>query len=225
MHLSDEENKKIDKYLKLMVEKNKVMNLTAITDEKEMKVKHVEDSLTVLEILDELKPKNLVDVGTGAGLPGMIIKITRPEIEVLLIDSLNKRIKFLDEVIAELELKGVSTMHARAEEATRKNADKNEREKFDVAISRAVARLNTLLEYNLPFVKLGGHMIAMKGPGADDEIAETKKALEVLGGKLEKVKKLNLSNGDERNIVLIKKIKPTPQKYPRTGNKPKTNPL
>lgn len=225
MHLSDEENKKIDKYLKLMVEKNKVMNLTAITDGKEMKVKHVEDSLTVLEILDELKPKNLVDVGTGAGLPGMIIKITRPEIEVLLIDSLNKRIKFLDEVIAELELKGVSTMHARAEEATRKNADKNVREKFDVAISRAVARLNTLLEYNLPFVKLGGHMIAMKGPGADDEIAETKKALEVLGGKLEKVKKLNLSNGDERNIVLIKKIKPTPQKYPRTGNKPKTNPL
>lgn len=207
------------------MKKNKVMNLTAITDEKEMKVKHVEDSLTVLEILDELKPKNLVDVGTGAGLPGMIIKITRPEIEVLLIDSLNKRIKFLDEVIAELELKGISTMHARAEEAARKNADSNEREKFDVAISRAVARLNTLLEYNLPFVKLGGHMIAMKGPGADDEIAETKKALEVLGGKLEKVKKLNLSNGDERNIVLIKKIKPTPQKYPRTGNKPKTNPL
>ncbi|MCI6610527.1 MAG: 16S rRNA (guanine(527)-N(7))-methyltransferase RsmG [Ezakiella sp.] len=225
MHLSNEENIKIDKYLELMVKKNEVMNLTAITDEKEMKVKHVEDSLTVLEILDELKPKSLVDVGTGAGLPGMIIKITRPEIEVLLIDSLNKRIKFLDEVIYELELKGISTMHARAEEAARKNADSNEREKFDVAISRAVARLNTLLEYNLPFVKLGGHMIAMKGPGADEEIGEAKKALEVLGGKLEKVKNLNLSNGDERNIVLIKKIKPTPQKYPRTGNKPKTNPL
>lgn len=225
INFTEKEKELIEKYLKMIVEKNKVLNLTAITDIEEMWIKHVEDSASVIPILDEIKPKNLVDVGTGAGFPGIIIKILRPEIEIVLLDSLKKRLVFLDEIIETLGLKGIKTAHERAEEACNFNRKDNYREKFDVSIARAVARLNTLVEYNLPFVKVGGKMIAMKGPGVDEEVSEIANALNTLGGKLDKTESLNLSNGDERNIVVIDKMRNTPKKYPRMGNKPKTKPL
>lgn len=225
INFTEKERKLIEKYLQMIIEKNKVLNLTAITDMDEMWIKHVEDSRSVIDILDEIKPKTLVDVGTGAGFPGIIIKILRPEIEIVLLDSLKKRLVFLDEVIEALGLSGIKTAHERAEEACNINRKDNYREKFDISIARAVARLNTLVEYNLPFVKVGGKMIAMKGPGVDEECAEISNALNTLGGKMNKTHSLKLSNGDERNIVVIDKIRNTPKKYPRMGNKPKTKPL
>lgn len=225
INFTEKEREQIDRYLEMLISKNKVLNLTRITDYDEMWVKHILDSASVLPILDEIGTKKIVDVGTGAGFPGVIIKIMRPDIEVVLLDSLKKRLVFLDEVIEELGLKGITTAHERAEEACNPNRKDGYREMFDTSIARAVARLNTLIEYNLPFVKPGGHMIAMKGPGVKEELDEIKNGLNTLGGKVKKTHSFSLENGDERNIVVIEKIKSTPKKYPRTGNKPKTQPL
>ena len=211
---------KVDRYLKLIQEKNKVMNLTAVDDYDEMWDKHVIDSVTIMPLLKKYEIKSLIDIGTGAGIPGVIIKLQDEDLKITLMDSLKKRINFLDEVVSDLDLKNVKTIHARAEDL----AKTHEREAYDGAISRAVARLNTLVEYCLPFVKVGGYFFAMKGPAIDEEIEEAKKAVKILGGEILENVKFDYDYG-ERNILVIKKNKPTPKKYPRGQNKAKTKPL
>ncbi|QQK08920.1 16S rRNA (guanine(527)-N(7))-methyltransferase RsmG [Miniphocaeibacter halophilus] len=212
-----------EKYRDLLVETNKVLNLTSITEEVEVNYKHFLDSILPLKYVDIRENSSLIDIGTGAGLPGLPIKFVRKDLNIVLMDSLNKRIKFLNKVIGELKLEKIEAIHGRAEEMGR-NA--KYREKYDYAISRAVSRLNTLVEYCLPFVKVGGYFISMKGPSGHEEYAEAKKAIETLGGKLEKIIDYNLDYEDsERTLIIIKKIKNTNKKYPRAGGKPKSKPL
>ncbi|WP_100065416.1 16S rRNA (guanine(527)-N(7))-methyltransferase RsmG [Miniphocaeibacter massiliensis] len=210
-------------YRALLVETNKSLNLTSITEETEVNYKHFLDSILPLKFFDIPKNSTMIDIGTGAGLPGLPIKFVRDDIKVTLMDSLNKRIKFLDTVIGELNLSNIEAIHGRAEEMGR---NLNYREQYDFAISRAVSRLNTLLEYTLPFVKVGGYFISMKGPSGREEYEEAKSAIEILGGKLEKIIDYKLDYEDsERSLLIIKKIKNTNKKYPRAGGKPKSKPL
>ena len=188
-------------YMNLLIEWNKTMNLTAIVDPKEIIVKHFIDSLTVAEHIN--KNDAIIDVGTGAGFPGIPIKIMFPETKVVLLDSLNKRIMFLNEVINKLKLKNIQTIHGRAEDFGR---DKKHRERYDIAIARAVAPLNILLEYLMPFVKVDGQCICMKGSNAKEEIENSKNALKILDGKIESQKEFTLINTVmTRTIVRIKK--------------------
>ena len=191
-------------------EKNKVMNLTAITGEEETARLHFLDCAAMLSHVD-LKGKTVIDVGTGAGFPGMPLVLACPEIEkITLLDSLNKRINFLQECCDELVIKNAFPIHARAEEAT------EHREQYDVAVSRAVARLSVLCELALPFVKVGGEFVAMKGPKSAEELTEAQKAIEILGGSLEGVIEYSVPGTDlSHSLVVIKKVKPTPKKYPR----------
>ncbi len=208
-------------YKNLLVEWNKVMNLTGITDDREVAVKHFADSVTVLNIA-EFENKSVIDVGTGAGFPGLPLKIACPSIRLTLLDSLTKRLNFLEDVCKKTNTKA-EFVHGRAEEL---GQDKNYREKFDIAVSRAVAPLNILCEYDLPFVKLGGLMIALKGPAAYDEIEMAKNALAELGGELLKVEEIKLPETDlKHTVVVIKKIKNTPPKYPRRAKKIERKPL
>lgn len=210
------------KYYDMLIEKNKVMNLTAITDFEEVAVKHFADSLVINKIMD-ISGKKVIDVGTGAGFPGIPLKIMYPDIKLTLLDSLNKRLVFLNEVIEELKLNNVQTIHARAEEAANK---KELREQFDIVVSRAVANLSTLVEYCLPFASLSGYFISYKGSKAAEEIEEAKKAIATVGGKLECKKDFMLDGTDfERSLISIKKIKNTPSKYPRAGGKPSSAPI
>lgn len=220
MNIEINNKEKVDMYLKMIQEKNKVMNLTAVDDYDEMWSKHVIDSATIMPIIKKYDVKKIIDVGTGAGFPGVIIKLQDESLDVVLMDSLKKRMNFIDEVIEELNLKNITTIHARAEEL----AQKEHREIYDAAVSRAVARLDTLLEYTIPFVRLGGYFFAMKGPAIDDEIKEANNAIKILGGEIVENVKYDFDFG-ERNILVIKKIKPTPKKYPRGQNKPKIKPL
>ena len=209
-------------YEKLLLEWNQKINLTAITEHKDIETKHFLDSLTPLEYRD-FKNKYVIDVGTGAGFPGLPLKIAVPEIRLCLMDSLNKRINFLNEVTDALKLENVDCVHSRAEDGAR---DKKYREKFDIAISRAVAALNVLAEYDLPFVKAGGEMIALKGPSAFDEIKQAEKAIKTLGGEISDVKETELSGTDlKHTIVFIKKIKATPAVNPRKATKISKNPI
>lgn len=213
-----------NKYYDLLVEWNKVMNLTGITEYDDVLLKHFVDSLVFdpnsLVKGDSIK---LIDVGTGAGFPGLPIKIVFSNIDVVLLDSLNKRIKFLDEVIQQLSLKKIRTIHSRAEDGAR---NKELREKFDIAISRAVANLATLSEYNLPYVKVGGYFVAMKSGEIDEEAANAQNAIKLLGGELKKIEKFRLPNSDiDRSLVIIKKVKNTAKKYPRKAGLPTKEPL
>ena len=204
-------------YYNDLIEKNKVMNLTAIVDKDEVYVKHFIDSiLPIKQIKDNSK---IIDIGTGAGFPGIPLKIVNHTLNITLLDSLNKRINFLNEEIQKLGLKNIRAIHGRAEDYVNVS-----RETFDYAVSRAVARLNTLLEYCLPYVKLGGYFIAYKSLNSDEEIKECTNALNVLGGKIERMEKIDLE-GNERTLIFIKKVKNTPLKYPRGQNKPKNQPL
>jgi len=191
-------------------ETNKVMNLTAISGEEDSARLHFLDCAAMLTEVD-LKGKTVIDVGTGAGFPGMPLVIACPEIEkITLLDSLNKRINFLQQCCDELGIKNAFPIHARAEEAT------EHREAYDAAVSRAVARLSVLCELALPFVKVGGQFIAMKGPKSAEELSEAEKAIETLGGKLERVVEYAVPGTDlSHSFVIIKKVKPTPKKYPR----------
>lgn len=221
--LSDEQKKQFNMYYELIVEWNKVMNLTGITDYDEVNLKHFTDSLAINRVINADNVKNLIDVGTGAGFPGIPIKIVFPHIEVYLLDSLNKRVNFLNEVIEKLELKDIYAMHGRAEDFA-KNV--KFREKFDICVSRAVANLSTLSEYCLPFVKTGGDFISYKSGNSDEEIADSEKAIGILGGKIEKTDKFFLPGTDiGRTLVDIKKIKTTPKKYPRKAGVPAKEPL
>lgn len=212
----------LERFKDLLVEKNKVMNLTGITESDEVDRLHFTDSAYPLTLPELKNAKKIIDVGTGAGFPGVVLKILAPEKEILLNDSLLKRLKFLDEVIVDLDLKDIETVHARSEDLAHVNGH---REAYDVAISRAVARLSTLTEYMLGFVKVGGYMLSMKSGDIDEEAAEAKKAIEVLGGEIVDIHKYRLFDEFDRSIVVVKKIKPTPKKYPRNKNQAKTNPI
>ena len=205
-------------FYEMLVEKNRVMNLTAITERGEVWIKHFEDSLMLL-CYDE-GFKTLIDVGTGAGFPGVPLSIAMPDVQVLLLDSLRKRVGFLDEVCASLPLPNVKTEHNRAEDAV-----KAHREAFDRAVSRAVANLATLSEYCLPFVKVGGYFVSYKSGNVSDEVLDAKKAIGILGGSIERIETYELSNGDPRSLIFIKKIAPTPKKYPRKAGTPQKDPL
>ena len=221
IYLSDFQLEQFYNYMNILIEWNKFMNLTGITDPKEIIIKHFIDSLTVLDKID--KNNTIRDVGTGAGFPGIPIKIASPDTEVVLLDSLNKRVNFLNEVIKKLQLKGIKTIHGRAEDYGR---DKNYREKYDVAIARAVAPLNILLEYLMPFVRVKGKCLCMKGANSEEEISLSKRAIEKLGGKLIYTEEFLIPNTDmKRKIVEIEKIKNTEEKYPRKAGIPSKEPL
>lgn len=220
--LTENQYEQFQKYFELLAEWNEKMNLTAITDESGVALKHFADSLSLLNFVDIPQNSSLVDVGTGAGFPGVVLKIARPDIKLTLIDSLNKRLVFLGEVCAQLGIEA-ELIHSRAEDAAR---DEKLRESFDFAVSRAVARMNVLSEYCLPYVKVGGAFCAMKGAQANEEFKESLNAINTLGGKLEKKYFFELpENGGERAIAVVRKVKNTPQKYPRQSGKIKAKAL
>ncbi|CDC01737.1 ribosomal RNA small subunit methyltransferase G [Eubacterium sp. CAG:202] len=220
--LTENQYEQFQKYFELLVEWNEKMNLTAITDESGVALKHFADSLSLLNFVDIPQNSSLADVGTGAGFPGVVLKIARPDIKLTLIDSLNKRLVFLGEVCAQLGIEA-ELIHSRAEDGAR---DEKLRESFDFAVSRAVARMNVLSEYCLPYVKVGGAFCAMKGAQANEEFKESLNAINTLGGKLEKKYFFELpENGGERAIAVVRKVKNTPQKYPRQSGKIKAKAL
>lgn len=223
VELGDSEIEKFNRYKELLKEWNTKINITAITDDEEIDIKHFLDSLTpfVTDIFEG--KKKIIDIGTGGGFPGLPLKIVNPNLEVTLLDSLNKRIVFLNEVISELELNGIEAIHGRAEELSLKPAF---REKYDVSISRAVASLDTLSEYCIPFVKTGGYFISMKGSDVDKELRLSKNAIKTLGGKIVEKKLVQIPESDiVHSLIIIEKIRETPTKYPRGGGKPKKKPL
>lgn len=220
--LTENQYEQFQKYFELLVEWNEKMNLTAITDESGVALKHFADSLSLLNFVDIPQNSSLADVGTGAGFPGVVLKIARPDIKLTLIDSLNKRLVFLGEVCAQLGIEA-ELIHSRAEDGAR---DEKLRESFDFAVSRAVARMNVLSEYCLPYVKVGGAFCAMKGAQANEEFKESLNAINTLGGKLEKKYFFELpENGGERAIAVVRKVRNTPQKYPRQSGKIKAKAL
>lgn len=220
IEISDVQAKQFYTYMNLLVEWNKKINLTAITEANEIVTKHFVDSLIISKYLQE--SKNVMDIGTGAGFPGIPLKIINKDINMDLVDSLNKRIIFLNEVIAQLGLININSIHSRAEDLARIS---KYREKYDVVVSRAVARLNILLEYMMPFVKVGGICICMKGSNID-ELEEAKKAIDILGGKIEKIEEISIPDTDiKRNNIIIKKIKNTTNEYPRKAGIPTKNPI
>ncbi len=223
IRLTDIQKRQFDRYYELLIEWNRVMNLTGITEYDEVNLKHFTDSLTIVRVKEMKNISTLIDVGTGAGFPGLPIKIAFPHIKVTLLDSLNKRIKFLDQIVEELGLDDVVTLHGRAEDYAKKD---EYREKFDLCASRAVANLSTLSEYCLPFIKKGGCFVSYKSADSDEEIKMSEKALDILGGKIEKIDKFTLPGSDMgRALVMIEKVKDTPRKYPRKAGVPSKEPL
>ena len=218
--LSENEINCFFEYKKLLKEWNEKINLTAITEDKDIIIKHFIDSLTINKYISS--NSKIIDVGTGAGFPGIPIKIINKNIELTLLDSLNKRLLFLQTVRDSLELSNLEFVHGRAEDF---GTNPEYREKYDVATARAVANLNVLAEYCLPFVKVGGAFVCMKGSNVE-EINDAKKAIEKLGGNIEKIEKLLLPDiNEERNIIIIRKIKTTPKEFPRKAGTPSKKPI
>ncbi len=221
IEINEEQIKSFEKYMNLLLEWNEKINLTAITQLDEVKLKHFVDSLTVLKYIND--DDKVIDIGTGAGFPGIPLKIMNENTKITLLDSLNKRINFLNIVIETLNLRNIQAIHGRAEEIAR---NKLYREKYDVAVSRAVANLSTLTEYMLPFVKVGGKCICMKGANVNEELERAQNAIKELGGEIERVDNFYLSDNDnERNIIIIRKVKETNPKYPRKAGTPSKEPL
>lgn len=219
--LDEEQIQKFYKYMELLLEWNEKINLTAIVEPRDVILKHFVDSLTICKELQ--KNKTLADIGTGAGFPGIPVKILRPDLDITLIDSLNKRVNFLTMVIEALKLEKIIALHGRIEDFGK---NKKYREKFDYVTSRAVANLSTLSEYMIPLVKIGGKCICMKGSNINEELKNAEKAIKTLGGKIEKVDTFLLPDTDMgRNIILIKKEKATPNKYPRKAGTPAKEPI
>lgn len=221
--LTDEMQRQFDRYFELLVEWNKVMNLTGITDYDEVNEKHFLDSLAVVRVLDLSGTDRVIDIGTGAGFPGIPLKIVFPHLHVTLLDSLNKRIRFLGHVAEELQLADVELLHGRAEDFAKK---KEYRETYDLCVSRAVANLAILSEYCLPYVKENGYFIPYKSGEIEEELDASKKAVSLLGGKIETVEKFTLPGTDiGRSLVKIRKVKKTSGKFPRKAGLPSKEPL
>lgn len=223
MELTTEQSKKFNRYYELLIEWNQKFNLTAITDRDEVWVKHFEDSLSIDRILDMSKVESVIDVGTGAGFPGIPLKIVYPKIKLTLLDSLDKRVRFLKEVISELDLENVTALHGRAEDYGR---DEIHREKYDLCVSRAVASLPVLTELCVPFVKVGGCFVAYKSEKAEEEINASGKATDSLGAKISSTESFSLSGGEYgRTLIKIDKILNTPDIYPRRAGLPSKKPI
>lgn len=219
IEINNEQSQKFYNYMNLLLEWNEKINLTAITEPNEVILKHFVDSATIIKYIED--NMKIVDVGTGAGFPGIPLNIINSKANYVLVDSLNKRINFLNEIINNLKLENINTVHSRIEDFGKDN-----KESFDIATSRAVASLNILLEYLLPLLKVGGICICMKGSNAKEEIENSNKALEILGGKIEKVEEIILPDSDiVRNIIIVRKIKSTPNKYPRKAGIPTKEPI
>lgn len=225
IYLNEEQVRQFLNYYDLLKEWNSFMNLTAITEFHEVLKKHFVDSLSLIKAIPDLAEKSysVIDVGTGAGFPGIPLKIAFPNLKITLLDSLNKRIKFLNETVSGLKLEDVVLIHGRAEDFSK---PEKKRESFDLCVSRAVANLSTLSEYCIPFVKKGGYFISYKSERLSEEFDSAKKAIQVLGGKYERQVEFNLPDSDiYRNLVVIKKEKSTPLKYPRKAGLPSKEPI
>lgn len=223
IELSEKQMEQFLQYYEMLIEKNKVMNLTAITEFDEVVEKHFLDSVSLTQQLDLHQSLKVLDLGTGAGFPGIPLKIVFPELEITLMDSLNKRVLFLQDVISSLQLQNIEAVHGRAEEAAK---NKKYRESFDLCVSRAVANISTLSEYCLPFVKIGGSFISYKSSTIEDELEDGKKGIAILGGKVKDVYKFTLSDSKlQRSFVIIEKEKKTPKAYPRKAGTPSKDPL
>lgn len=218
LNITENMQKQFDKYTELLLEYNQKFNLTAIVNPDEIKIKHYLDSLAGAEFIAE--NASVIDVGSGAGFPAIPLKIYRNDLKITMLDSLNKRVNFLNLLVKELGLPDAKAVHFRAEDAGKTEL----RESFDFAVARAVADMAVLSEYTLPFVKPGGKLIAYKGD-IDEELKNAERAINILGGKLEKVNKFTLPDGSKRSIIIVKKVAKTPVKYPRGQNKPRINPL
>ena len=205
-----------DRYAEMLTERNEKVNLTAITDPDEIRVKHFTDSLAAIDLIKT--GATVLDIGSGAGFPGIPLKIARDDISVTLLDSVNKKVAFMNDVIADLGLKNIEAVHARIEDFPHKG-------EFDVAVSRAVAELTTLAEYALPFVKVGGTFVAYKSEKAEAETAAAGNAVALLGGRLREIREVNVAPGLTRKLIVVDKIDPTPLKYPRGKNLPRLKPL
>lgn len=220
INIQEDKMHKLYEYMKYILDWNEQINLTAIKNEEEFIVKHFIDSLTILKYINS--NSSLIDIGTGAGFPGLPIKISNETIFTTLVDSVNKKINVLKDITEKMNIKEIELLHARVEDIAK--MDKY-REKYDYATSRAVSNLTTLVEYMLPFLKIGGKAICMKGPNYEEELENSKNAIEILGGRVEKIERVVINKEIERNIILIAKIKNTPSKYPREKGKPLKEPL
>lgn len=223
LEFDEEKYNQIIKYKDMVKEWNEKINLTAITEDSEMIRKHFIDSIKAFKFAPLKDSRRIIDVGTGAGFPGIPLKIVKPDLEVVLLDSLNKRVNFLNEVIKTLGLKGITAVHGRAEDFARENSY---RERFDVAVSRAVANMAVLSELCIPYVKVNGYFVALKGPAVEDEIKEGSKAVSTLGGKIEEIIKVDVEGTDlNHNLVVVKKVKETPKVYPRKAGTAAKKPI
>ena len=223
IQLTDEQNSILDRYMAGILAWNEKVNLTNITDPAEFRVKHILDSVMCLDFQEYVEAKTVIDVGTGGGFPGVPLAVCSPEKDFILLDSLNKRLRIIGELTDELGIENVSLVHSRAEDAAR---TKEHRERYDLCVSRAVSNLSTLLEYCLPFIKVGGHVLCYKGPDCENELRDAAKALKILGGEAVEIRDAGMEEyGLSHKILVVKKVKATPKPYPRKAGTPLKEPL